>query len=241
MQDKTHWRIFSQFTNKFQVAYVNPKAFLDNGWKIADWFYLNHNGRFILIQLLPAEKIPFGFIQISEHSKDDLSMHDLSQNIFILKGRKPILSAHKIIITQDLKIDRDDQELFLILVKQYLIELGHVIKGKQFQISFKTRLFKCQILHILTFNGGKLEDNDYIYKISNRTSLSIDEQATDSALQRVLFSDVGGLEDQLEELVSVVKLGLFQNSMFRDFGLKPVKGVLLYGPPGVRFYFFSFV
>jgi proteasome regulatory subunit len=48
----------------------------------------------------------------------------------------------------------------------------------------------------------------------------------------VKFSDIGGLEDQVRELVEVVQLPLMKPELFRDMGIDPPKGVLLYGPPG---------
>ena len=48
----------------------------------------------------------------------------------------------------------------------------------------------------------------------------------------VRYSDVGGLEKQVEELREVVELPLKQPDIFREIGIEPPKGVLLYGPPG---------
>ena len=48
----------------------------------------------------------------------------------------------------------------------------------------------------------------------------------------VLYSDIGGLEQQLMELREVVELPLNQPEVFRTLGIEPPRGVLLYGPPG---------
>ncbi len=49
---------------------------------------------------------------------------------------------------------------------------------------------------------------------------------------KVRYTDVGGLDEQIKELREVVELPLKHPEMFRELGIEPPKGVLLYGPPG---------
>jgi len=49
---------------------------------------------------------------------------------------------------------------------------------------------------------------------------------------RVSFDDIGGLEEQKRELYEAVILPLTKPQLFRELGIEPPKGVLLYGPPG---------
>ncbi|MEM3948366.1 MAG: AAA family ATPase, partial [Zestosphaera sp.] len=48
----------------------------------------------------------------------------------------------------------------------------------------------------------------------------------------VRYSDVGGLKEQIRELREVVELPLKKPELFREMGIEPPKGILLYGPPG---------
>lgn len=48
----------------------------------------------------------------------------------------------------------------------------------------------------------------------------------------VSYNDVGGLKEQVMELREVVELPLKNPELFREIGIEPPKGVLLYGPPG---------
>ena len=46
------------------------------------------------------------------------------------------------------------------------------------------------------------------------------------------YSDIGGLDKQIEELREAIVLPLLHKEKFQKLGLKPPKGVLMYGPPG---------
>src|SRR3712207_4614785 len=46
------------------------------------------------------------------------------------------------------------------------------------------------------------------------------------------YSDIGGLGPQIEAIRDAVELPFLHPDLFREHGLKPPKGVLLYGPPG---------
>ncbi len=49
---------------------------------------------------------------------------------------------------------------------------------------------------------------------------------------KVRYEDVGGLKEQIRELREVVELPLKNPELFREMGIEPPKGILLYGPPG---------
>jgi proteasome regulatory subunit len=46
------------------------------------------------------------------------------------------------------------------------------------------------------------------------------------------FTDIGGLEQQAEEIKEVIELPLLKPELFKKVGIEPPKGILLYGPPG---------
>ncbi|MCX6711330.1 MAG: AAA family ATPase, partial [Candidatus Woesearchaeota archaeon] len=49
---------------------------------------------------------------------------------------------------------------------------------------------------------------------------------------KISWSDVGGLEEQANELREVIEAPLKNPEIFRKIGITPPKGILLYGPPG---------
>jgi 26S proteasome regulatory subunit T5 len=57
-------------------------------------------------------------------------------------------------------------------------------------------------------------------------AMEIDEKPTED------YADVGGLDKQIEELIEAVVLPITHADRFKNLGIKPPKGVLMFGPPG---------
>jgi proteasome-associated ATPase len=48
----------------------------------------------------------------------------------------------------------------------------------------------------------------------------------------IAYSDIGGLDAQIEQITDAVELPFLHQDLFTDFDLPAPKGILLYGPPG---------
>ncbi|PNX57932.1 26S proteasome regulatory subunit 4 a-like protein, partial [Trifolium pratense] len=46
------------------------------------------------------------------------------------------------------------------------------------------------------------------------------------------YADIGGLDAQIHEIKEAVELPLTHPELYEDIGIKPPKGVILYGEPG---------
>lgn len=57
---------------------------------------------------------------------------------------------------------------------------------------------------------------------------------------KVDYSQIGGLSEQIRELRESIELPLMNPELFLRVGIKPPKGVLLYGPPGVCMTFHTY-
>ncbi|KAF8914876.1 P-loop containing nucleoside triphosphate hydrolase protein [Mucidula mucida] len=57
-------------------------------------------------------------------------------------------------------------------------------------------------------------------------AMEVDERPTET------YTDIGGLEKQIEELVEAIVLPMEHADRFKTLGIKPPKGCLMYGPPG---------
>lgn len=48
----------------------------------------------------------------------------------------------------------------------------------------------------------------------------------------VMYSDIGGMDMQKQEIREAVELPLTHFELYRQIGIDPPRGVLMYGPPG---------
>ena len=54
----------------------------------------------------------------------------------------------------------------------------------------------------------------------------------DTETPNVTYEDIGGLDDELEQVREMVELPMRHPELFQQLGIEPPKGVLLHGPPG---------
>ncbi len=59
-----------------------------------------------------------------------------------------------------------------------------------------------------------------------------DESAEERETPDVTYEDIGGLDDELEQVREMIELPMRHPELFQQLGIEPPKGVLLHGPPG---------
>lgn len=69
--------------------------------------------------------------------------------------------------------------------------------------------------------GVLTEDSDPLVSV-----MKLDKAPTES------YGDIGGLESQIQEVREAVELPLLHPELYEEMGIKPPKGVILYGGPG---------
>ncbi|TID29549.1 hypothetical protein CANINC_001823 [Pichia inconspicua] len=82
----------------------------------------------------------------------------------------------------------------------------------------------CQVLlHHKTVSivGALQDETDPMINV-----MKVDKSPTES------YSDIGGLENQIQEIKEAVELPLTHPELYEEMGIKPPKGVILYGAPG---------
>jgi len=65
--------------------------------------------------------------------------------------------------------------------------------------------------------------NEYDSRVK---AMEVDERPTEE------YTDIGGLDKQIEELREACVLPITHRELFKNIGIRAPKGVLLYGPPG---------
>ncbi|GME90018.1 unnamed protein product [Ambrosiozyma monospora] len=81
----------------------------------------------------------------------------------------------------------------------------------------------CQVLlhhKTLSIVGVLQDDADPMVNV-----MKMDKQPTES------YADIGGLETQIQEIKEAVELPLTHPELYEEMGIKPPKGVILYGAP----------
>lgn len=69
----------------------------------------------------------------------------------------------------------------------------------------------------------------YAYEVIVRSFV---EQLLTPEVPDVSYRDIGGLDSQIEQVRDAVELPFKHPELYRAYGLRPPRGILLYGPPG---------
>lgn len=70
-----------------------------------------------------------------------------------------------------------------------------------------------------------------IKKINSTTKFNV-EQFVIIEKPTIGWKEVGGLDEQCNEIIEVIELPLLKPELFKKIGITPPKGILLHGPPG---------
>jgi len=83
-------------------------------------------------------------------------------------------------------------------------------------------------------------DPDGTVVVTETTEISISETPAEQLAEAdeqasapsVTYEDIGGLDDELEQVREMIELPMRHPELFQQLGIEPPKGVLLHGPPG---------
>jgi len=147
------------------------------------------------------------------------------------KGRKEILQIHMrgMPLAPDVDIDK-------------LAEITKGYTGADLAALCREAAMKCirRILPSIDFNEEKLSPEilDQLV-VTMKDFMEAYKEITPTALREVeietpnvSWDDIGGLEDVKQKLIESIEWPMKYADRFEKLGIKPPKGVLLYGPPG---------
>ena len=161
-------------------------------------------------------------------------------------GRKMRVAVHPELETTDLKRGQEvvlNESLNVVLARGVetsgeLVVLKEVLEdGRRAMILGRADEERiCELSDDLI--GVKLRAGEHLL-MDGRSGLLVERIPRPEIEELVLeevpdidYSDIGGLDDQIDMIKDAVELPYLYADLFHDHKLKPPKGILLYGPPG---------
>ncbi|CEP10802.1 hypothetical protein [Parasitella parasitica] len=146
----------------------------------------------------------------------------------------------KFISTPSYPLDK----IFDIFLKQHLVELKYVTPSQIIDFHYlgsKSRLqiteIECSISSDIYTITSKTKINQETTSQTNTESGQQEQQQQQQQQQQQLdqklgYDQIGGLTKQIEIVREMIETPLNNPELFLKYGLKPPRGVLLFGPPG---------
>ena len=165
----------------------------------------------------------------------------LEKRLRNLETEKQLLDAERLRLEQELhslrnEIDRlREPPLVSATIIDFLDEKGRAIVKSSTGPSFVVNMSRKVKNEKLT-PGTRVALNQRTFAIMEVLPTKLDPfvkgmEVVDS-VPDISYEDVGGLEEQLQEVRETVELPLLKPDLFKKVGIEPPKGVLLYGAPG---------
>ncbi|MGV8161995.1 MAG: proteasome-activating nucleotidase [Candidatus Nanoarchaeia archaeon] len=130
-----------------------------------------------------------------------------------------------------LELDRYRAPALMIAEVADLMDKNAIIKlpnGNKFLVNVSSTLKDLKPGDMVTVEQKNLTVID---KMTRERKVEV-EQFVIIEQPHVKWEEIGGLQDQENELKEVVELPLTKPELFKKVGITPPKGILLYGPPG---------
>merc|ERR1711934_59303 len=179
-------------------------------------------------QIFPTQKCRLRLLKL-ERVKDYLLMEE--EFVKNQEAMKPTEDTAKEELN---KVDELRGTPMGVSTLEEMIDDSHAIVsssvGPEFYVSIMSFVDKDQIepgCTVLTHNknlaivGLLGDDVDPMVNV-----MKVDKAPTET------FADIGGLESQIQEIKEAVEMPLTHPELYEDIGIKPPKGVILYGEPG---------
>eukprot|EP00842_Homolaphlyctis_polyrhiza_P004170 jgi/Hompol1/4754/HPOL_001239-RA len=138
-------------------------------------------------------------------------------------------------------------ETLKLLIVEVLLDLEFVMVNQLVKFDYKGKTRVCKAHHIRPRDPIPSEskaDTDLsstVFRITRSSQIIIDSWDNQKShqqpeSQKVSYSSIGGLSEQIATIRSLVEVPLLSPQTFTKYGLKPPRGILLYGPPGTGKY-----
>lgn len=187
---------------------------VDNGWTYIDYLS-DHKRLFRLVEkVVPSDVVVLfegRLLQVEEPEKEVKPGDQVLLNqetMQIIDVAKPVYAGDIAIVRR--AIDEQSSEV------EHQGQVRVVLNGKL---------------------AAKPEVGDRVVLDSNALVIGVnlgkeDERFSFTAETNVTWSDIGGLAEAKKQMIEAIELPFRYPEIYKHYGKKPIKGVLLYGPPG---------
>jgi 26S proteasome regulatory subunit T2 len=145
-----------------------------------------------------------------ENKEEDTKKEEEKNMLDTLRGSPITIGTLEEIVAEDAGI-------VSINSSEYYVKILSIVDKEQLELGC-TVLLREQTYHIV---GILADEADPLLNV-----MKVDKAPTET------YGDVGGLDNQIREIKEAVELPLTHPELYEEIGIKPPKGVILYGEPG---------
>lgn len=181
---------------------------------------------------------PNGYAQVVQINEDDsvdimqqgrklrVSYAPTLDKAELLPGREVVLNeAMCIVSTADYEDVGELVTLKEFLSDDRVLVVGRSDEERVVRMAGCLDRSKMRVGHALTVD----QRSGFVYEVVPRSEV---EELVLEEVPEIDYSDIGGLSSQIDAIKDAVELPFMHPELFREHGLRPPKGILLYGPPG---------
>lgn len=173
-------------------------------------------------------------------SNDD-GTYDIMSNGRKLRVRcSPDVDPHQLHRGAEVLLN-DSQNIILVRASDSVGEVVTIVEvlADGIRAIVSTRGDENRVVELGDALRGSLIRSGDTYRLDIRSNILLERlpqpEVEDLLLEEVpdvRYSDIGGLNDQIEQIADAVELPYLHHDLFAEFRLPAPKGILLYGPPG---------
>ncbi|RLN18376.1 hypothetical protein C2845_PM02G37850 [Panicum miliaceum] len=177
---------------------------------------------------LPDEECGEGKILIGKVARSNLRVR-LADVVSVHPCHDARYGARVHVLPLDDTVEGLSGDLFEAYLKPYFVDAYRPVrKGDLFLVRGGMRSVEFKVVDIHPAVEYCIVANDTEIFCDGEPVRREDEERLDG----VGYDDVGGMRKQLAQIRELVELPLRHPQLFKSIGVKPPKGILLYGPPG---------
>ncbi|CAG8518638.1 6991_t:CDS:10 [Paraglomus brasilianum] len=182
----------------------------------------------------PSFTIQVNQIQLSAFQRENAGLQLGDTAIVTQVGSDPMVASRLVlscIQATDLKID----QVLIIYAREYLVDQRYLLKGNKIELFYNGKIEPFLVEEAKP--ESELNETKNVYRITQETIITIRNASTDNRSNirhapKTTYASIGGLDQQLRLIRELIETPLRKPELFTQFGLRPPKGVLLYGPSG---------